>query len=66
MTIREFKEVYDGYFEGEKINHNGYNYDYDYESIIENHLDSKIIRIYHREYDPRLVVVFEDEKEDLK
>lgn len=63
MTIREFTEVYDEWFEGEKINHkansyNNYSYDYDYYSVIENYLDEKVIKIYHRDYDNMLVVVF--------
>ena len=54
---------------GEKISHKAYcnySYDYDYDSVIENYLDKKVIKIYHRDYDSMLVVVFEDEREDLK
>lgn len=57
MTIREFTEVYDEWFEGEKINHKANSYN-NYSSVIENYLDEKVIKIYHRDYDDMLVVVF--------
>lgn len=59
MTIREFTEVYDGYFEGNKISHKAY-CNCNYDSVIENYLDKKVINIYHRDYDGTLIVMFED------